>query len=494
VAVAKSKVALGDEVGVRVLVTAGSDDLTGVGLDHGLVSSSDAVEVSRTPSGLTGFDLAAGSSKSFAFTVKGAKPGTASLTASASGSSTSGPVIGSGDAMLEVIGARPTAIQMACDYAPSKFIGFGRITTQSCFVTVRDLGPAPFETPVGKVDFKSIDRTTIGVITPNPCALSASVSNGVSECEVSLDPGSNTKAGETLGVDASFVPSTDKFKSSGTEFKALYTPMLDPTNKADAAELEAHLIALYASEGAAGASLGALAYKAPITAPVAGPLAATFGLLASTTALISVPYHYMQTPKEPPDPAYTSVFRPRIPRSPVLTVKPKALMVALTALNTTSLAIDGWAGADWNALNRSVIAQEHSNRSAFVTQMLAASKDEAELATLVSKLPSELQTVKRLSPAQVASLSVDATPAQLAALKRSIAKPTAAQKRLATSVGLDPSLITSLIAARSSDLTAAVVDGNVFAKLKTLAATEASGADFLKKVSAVHAAMAALYK
>ncbi len=103
VAAKDGTVAIGDETTVTVKVTAGAQDLTNVQLGKGLVASSDSATVTKSASGLSGFDLDSGTSRTFEFTVKGAKAGSASLKASASAdSASSGSVSGSDTATLKV--------------------------------------------------------------------------------------------------------------------------------------------------------------------------------------------------------------------------------------------------------------------------------------------------------------------------------------------------------------------------------------------------------
>jgi hypothetical protein len=100
---AKEKVAVGGQLPVTVTVTAGGQDMKNVDLGKGLVSSTDAAVVGPAPSGLNGFDLAAGASRRFDFKVKGAKAGPAILKADASADSeSSGTVHGSDSAKLKV--------------------------------------------------------------------------------------------------------------------------------------------------------------------------------------------------------------------------------------------------------------------------------------------------------------------------------------------------------------------------------------------------------
>jgi len=96
------KVAVGDTVAAKVKVTAGSEDLTNVDLGAGL-KSSDEAKITQRPDGLSGFDLSAGTSRTFSFTLKGAKSGTATLTARVSADSkSSGGVEDSATAQLKV--------------------------------------------------------------------------------------------------------------------------------------------------------------------------------------------------------------------------------------------------------------------------------------------------------------------------------------------------------------------------------------------------------
>jgi hypothetical protein len=135
---------------------------------------------------------------------------------------------------------RPVKVAMVCEYRPKSFISFTKVSTQSCFVTVSDLGPSPHQNPAGTVRFRSL-AGRVGIVDPNPCTLTDSVSVGVVECQVTLDPGSKAKVGDTLGVQAIFSPSTTTFKSGSTQFTSVYTPFLDSTNKITAARAEAHL-------------------------------------------------------------------------------------------------------------------------------------------------------------------------------------------------------------------------------------------------------------
>jgi hypothetical protein len=102
IAAKNGTVAIGDETAVTVKVIAGAQDLTNVELGSGLVPSSASATVTKSPSGLGGFDLASGSSRSFDFTVKGVKAGSASLKVDASADSAGGAAHGSDSAKLKV--------------------------------------------------------------------------------------------------------------------------------------------------------------------------------------------------------------------------------------------------------------------------------------------------------------------------------------------------------------------------------------------------------
>jgi hypothetical protein len=104
VSLGKNKAVVGGKVAATVTVSAGGEDLTGVSLGSGLVSSSGSATVWRQPSGLSGFSLPAGGSRRFAFTLKGVKPGKVTLSASAHATASAGSVAGSGKASLEVVG------------------------------------------------------------------------------------------------------------------------------------------------------------------------------------------------------------------------------------------------------------------------------------------------------------------------------------------------------------------------------------------------------
>ena len=102
VSLAKNSAAVGGEVRAMVTVTAGGEDLTGVSLGQGLVSSSGSAVVTQQASGLSGFDLSAGASRAFGFIVKAVTVGSVELRVDASGTASSGDVHGSAEATLKV--------------------------------------------------------------------------------------------------------------------------------------------------------------------------------------------------------------------------------------------------------------------------------------------------------------------------------------------------------------------------------------------------------
>jgi hypothetical protein len=100
VSLGKGSVVVGSKINATVTVSAGGEDLTDVSLGKGLVSSSDAAVVS--PAGSSGFDLAAGASRSIPFKVKGVKAGSVKLRVDASGTGSSGDVHAAGEATVKV--------------------------------------------------------------------------------------------------------------------------------------------------------------------------------------------------------------------------------------------------------------------------------------------------------------------------------------------------------------------------------------------------------
>jgi len=83
-------------------VTAKGGAVSAITLRKGLVSSSANAVVTGTPAGLGGFALTSGASRSFVFTLKGAKAGAANLTLAATGKAGSRSVHGSGALHLQV--------------------------------------------------------------------------------------------------------------------------------------------------------------------------------------------------------------------------------------------------------------------------------------------------------------------------------------------------------------------------------------------------------
>jgi hypothetical protein len=92
-------------------VTAGVDPVTGVALNPGLTSSDGLVAVvSQRPSGLSGFDIASGASRTFDFEVTGTGVGSTTLSAAAGGTAPSGAVQGSASFVLHVAAGSPLAV------------------------------------------------------------------------------------------------------------------------------------------------------------------------------------------------------------------------------------------------------------------------------------------------------------------------------------------------------------------------------------------------
>jgi hypothetical protein len=95
--------AVGAEVNVAVTVTAVGGVADAITLGPGLVST-DAAVVTKQASGIDGFYLLEGASKTFVFTLSGAKAGTADLSVSATGTMTIGSVQASAKAQLTMTG------------------------------------------------------------------------------------------------------------------------------------------------------------------------------------------------------------------------------------------------------------------------------------------------------------------------------------------------------------------------------------------------------
>ena len=105
---------VGKSEDVVVTATAGPGALSSVSLGQGLMSSDTSIALVSPPTGLSGFGLAAGASKSFTFEVKGEKPGVATLSASVRATASTGPVAGSGQAQLTVVPA-PIVVNTTSD-------------------------------------------------------------------------------------------------------------------------------------------------------------------------------------------------------------------------------------------------------------------------------------------------------------------------------------------------------------------------------------------
>ncbi len=112
VSLAKSSLEVGGKTQVDAKVTATGGDVSGISLSNGLVASSDAAKVSRSPTGLNGFDLAKGTSRSFAFELTGVKDGTVKLRVEASGRAGSREVHGSAEATVKVVEAALSVVDV----------------------------------------------------------------------------------------------------------------------------------------------------------------------------------------------------------------------------------------------------------------------------------------------------------------------------------------------------------------------------------------------
>jgi len=107
VTTSKSNPSVGDAFDASVKVTAVNGPVDDIALGQGLALGSTAASVTKTPPGLSGFSLASGGSKTFAFGLKAEKSGTLSLQASARGKSSSGTAVqGSGSAKVKIGGSQ----------------------------------------------------------------------------------------------------------------------------------------------------------------------------------------------------------------------------------------------------------------------------------------------------------------------------------------------------------------------------------------------------
>jgi hypothetical protein len=92
----------GKTVSVPVTVTAGPVDLSSVSLGDGLAVSGDHAKVAEQASGIDGFSLPAGQSKTFTFKLKGVSEGDAGLSLSLAATSARGNVTDSATATVQV--------------------------------------------------------------------------------------------------------------------------------------------------------------------------------------------------------------------------------------------------------------------------------------------------------------------------------------------------------------------------------------------------------
>ena len=96
---------IGSETDATVKVTAVGEAVSGISLGNGLEVSSKRAKISSSPSGLAGFALAKGASRSFVFKLAGVSAGPVTLKAAAVGKSSAGKTVrGSDSAALTVAG------------------------------------------------------------------------------------------------------------------------------------------------------------------------------------------------------------------------------------------------------------------------------------------------------------------------------------------------------------------------------------------------------
>ena len=110
--VASGSISVGDSMAVSVKVTAVNGPVKSIDLGNGLTTSGDAVKIVSKPGGLKGFSLGADSSRSFTYRVTGDKDGKASLSASASGQTSSGQAVNGSDSTTVEVGAKALAIRI----------------------------------------------------------------------------------------------------------------------------------------------------------------------------------------------------------------------------------------------------------------------------------------------------------------------------------------------------------------------------------------------
>ncbi|HEX4518358.1 MAG TPA: carboxypeptidase-like regulatory domain-containing protein [Gaiellaceae bacterium] len=133
---ARNQLSVGDETAATVKVTAAGGAVSAVSLGSGLTLSSGAAAVTSSPSGLSGFSLAKGESRSFVFKLKAAKAGPVTLHAAAKGRNGSGDTV-SGSASLDLrVGAALTISVVA---TPTKIAapGVERASTRPVVETVK---------------------------------------------------------------------------------------------------------------------------------------------------------------------------------------------------------------------------------------------------------------------------------------------------------------------------------------------------------------------
>ncbi len=138
---------------MTVKVTAGEARLKSVSLGKGLVAGGDAGKLTSSPTGLGGFALAPGKSRSFSYKLKALKVGTVALTASASATSATGKAAhGSGKDAVRV-GKQALAISI---------VSTAENTTASKFpLDVDDKGHVSPKNLTVKVKFTNTGKTTM---------------------------------------------------------------------------------------------------------------------------------------------------------------------------------------------------------------------------------------------------------------------------------------------------------------------------------------------
>ncbi len=147
--------AVGTVVAVKVRVTAGAKKVTAVTLGKGLVIGGPVATLTSSPSGSSGFTLAAGASRTFAFKVKAVKAGTAKLGASASGRSGTSTISGSGSDTLKV-GKSALAITMTSVAEGTKLARFPLEVTDEGVVKPRNISVKVKLTNTSKVKIEGV--------------------------------------------------------------------------------------------------------------------------------------------------------------------------------------------------------------------------------------------------------------------------------------------------------------------------------------------------